>query len=278
MVAFAKQVKAAHPTAGQIANRRWIYIPYDRYTDCVGPLREQPASGTRIVIVESTAKAFRRPYHKKKLIVLISNMRHFALEQKARGVSVLYHFSDLSHGQAPLELQRKHHLPSLTCMVPAERELRLDLSSARQSGLGLNLVQDDTWASTPKDFLRAPPTSTACQTFAITAGSIRRSRSAQIPALSQRSTGLSSNVTSRSLGVTSACRCRTTRCGKNPGRNWCNCAHELRKRSLTCKALSGQDIRAWLGAKDLTHCFSKPLVQLIGIQTRVPGDVSGPDR
>jgi deoxyribodipyrimidine photolyase-related protein len=153
MPAFEKQIKAALPTASDIANRRWIYIPYDRYTDRTGPLTEQSPSETGIVIVESTAKAFRRPYHKKKLVVLISNMRHFALEQQAKGVSVLYRFSDLSHGQALLELQRKHRLPALTCMTPAERELRLDLSSAEQSGLALNLVQDTTWASTLKDFL-----------------------------------------------------------------------------------------------------------------------------
>ncbi len=153
MLAFAEQVNAAHPTAGDIANRRWIYVPYDRYTDRVGPLTEQPPSDTGIVIVESTAKGFRRPYHKKKLIVLISNMRHFALEQRDRGVSVLYHFSPLSHGQALLNLQQEQHLQPLTCMTPAERELRLDLSTAQQSGLALNLVQDDTWVSTPKDFL-----------------------------------------------------------------------------------------------------------------------------
>jgi deoxyribodipyrimidine photolyase-related protein len=153
MPAFTKQLEIAHPTKEEIANRRWIYIPYDRYTDRVGPLTKQAASDTGIVIVESTAKALRRPYHKKKLIVLISNMRHFALEQQARGVSVLYNFSDLSHGQALLDLQRKHHLPELTCMTPAERELRLDLSTARQGGLGLSFVQDDTWVSTTKDFL-----------------------------------------------------------------------------------------------------------------------------
>jgi deoxyribodipyrimidine photolyase-related protein len=153
MSAFAEQVKAARPTAGEIANRRWIYVPYDRYTDRVGPLTEQPAADTGIVIVESTAKAFRRPYHKKKLIVLISNMRHFALEQQARGVSVLYHFSDSSHGQALLDLQRKLHLPWLTCMTPAERELRLDLSIAQESGLAMNLVPDATWASTTQDFV-----------------------------------------------------------------------------------------------------------------------------
>jgi len=113
MIAFAKQMKGAHPSAAEIANRRWIYIPYDRFTDRVGPLTEQPPTDTGIVIVESTAKAFRRPYHKKKLIVLISNMRHFALEQQAKGASVMYHFSEKSHGQALLDLQRNKNLPSL---------------------------------------------------------------------------------------------------------------------------------------------------------------------
>jgi len=153
MPAFQQQINHAHPTAADIKNRRWIYIPYDRYTDRTGPLTEQAPADTGIVIVESTAKALRRPYHKKKLVVLISNMRHFALEQQAKGGSVLYHFSPHSHGQALLELQRKHHLPALTCMTPAERELRLDLATAQSQGLSLHLVEDTTWASTTADFL-----------------------------------------------------------------------------------------------------------------------------
>ncbi|WP_353069314.1 cryptochrome/photolyase family protein [Tunturibacter empetritectus] len=153
MPAFQQQIDSTQPTPADIKNRRWIYIPYDRYTDRTGPLTAQPPADTGIVIVESTAKALRRPYHKKKLVVLISNMRHFALEQQAKGVSVLYHFSPHSHGQALLELQRKHHLPAFTCMTPAERELRLDLATATKSGLQLQLVEDTTWASTTKDFL-----------------------------------------------------------------------------------------------------------------------------
>jgi deoxyribodipyrimidine photolyase-related protein len=152
MPTFQKQVETAYPSAEDLAHRRWIYVPYDRLTDRVGPIAEQAAADTGIVIVESTAKALRRPYHKKKLVVLISNMRHFALEQQARGVSVLYHFSPSSHGQALLELQRSHHLPPLTCTTPAERELRLDLRSAQENGLALNLVEDCTWASTSQDF------------------------------------------------------------------------------------------------------------------------------
>jgi deoxyribodipyrimidine photolyase-related protein len=153
MSSFERQVEDFYPSGREIARRRWIYVPYDRFTDRVGPIAEQAAADTGIVIVESTAKALRRPYHKKKLVVLISNMRHFALEQQARGVAVLYHFSPKSHGQALLELQQSASLPTLVSTVPAERELRLDLEAARTSGLGLEFVDDPTWASTREDFV-----------------------------------------------------------------------------------------------------------------------------
>lgn len=149
---FQELIAQHTPKATDLQNRRWIYVPYDRYTDRTGPLNEQPAQNTGIVIVESTAKALRRPYHKKKLVVLISNMRHFALEQAARGVSVLYHFSPESHGTALRNLQRERKLPPLICMTPAERELRLDLTQAIEQGLKLEFVEDTTWASQTADF------------------------------------------------------------------------------------------------------------------------------
>jgi deoxyribodipyrimidine photolyase-related protein len=154
MASFADQIALHFPTGKDIKSRRWIYIPYDRYTDRTGPLTEQSPAETGIVIVESIAKALRRPYHKKKLVVLISNMRHFALEQAAKGVKVLYHFSPQSHGQALLQLQQTHSLPPLTVMSPAERELRLDLAQAQaqHDGLKLDIVEDTTWVSTTQDF------------------------------------------------------------------------------------------------------------------------------
>ena len=150
---FEARIRSARPTREDLTGRRWIYVPYDRFTGRTGPLTEQPASATAIVIVESIAKALRRPYHKKKLVVLISNMRHFALEQAARGVRVLYHFSPASHGKALLALQQSGKIPALTVMQPAERELRLDLAAAVARGLKLTTVPDTTWASTSADFL-----------------------------------------------------------------------------------------------------------------------------
>ncbi|MBB5055624.1 deoxyribodipyrimidine photolyase-related protein [Granulicella aggregans] len=153
MAIFAEQIRLAYPTPQDLKDRRWIYVPYDRFTDRTGPLTEQPASATGIVIVESTAKAHRRPYHKKKLVLLISNMRHFALEQAARGCKVIYQFSEESHARALLELQRSLPLPELSMMQPAERELRLDIEAAILDGLKIKLAPDTTWLSTIEDFL-----------------------------------------------------------------------------------------------------------------------------
>ena len=149
---FADLIQPHHPTAKEISSCRWIYVPYDRFTDRTGPLTEQRPEKTGIVIVESIARGLRRPYHKKKLVVLISNMRHFALEQAAKGVKVVYHLSPDDHGQALLHLQQAHNLPILTVMSPAERELRLELAQAQQDGLKLEIVDDTTWTSTTEDF------------------------------------------------------------------------------------------------------------------------------
>lgn len=152
MPRFRELIASAAPTKVDLAERRWVFVPYDRFTDRVGPIAEQDAKATCIVIVESTNKGHRRAYHKKKLVLLISNMRHFALEQAERGVKVVYHFSELSHGQALVQLQREQMIPELTTTVPAERELRVDLERAMSDGLKLTLVPDATWLSTTSDF------------------------------------------------------------------------------------------------------------------------------
>ena len=50
------------------------------------PAKIPGASG--IVLVENPWKPARRPYHKQKLALVLANLRHFALEQAARGVAI----------------------------------------------------------------------------------------------------------------------------------------------------------------------------------------------
>ena len=132
--------------------RQWIYLPYDRLTDRTGPLHDTPAAEAGLILVESAAKGHRREYHKKKIALLLSNERHFALEQAARGARILYAAEQGTHGDGLLRLQREYHLPPIMLMKPAERELRIDLEHACARGLRLNEIEDATWLSTEADF------------------------------------------------------------------------------------------------------------------------------
>ncbi len=152
MPPFLEQIAKARPTKKDVNARRWIYLPYDRLTDRTGPLSTIPAADAGLILVESAAKGHRRPYHKKKIALLLANERHFALEQAARGVAILYATETGTHGDGLLKLQAEFDLPSITCMQPAERELRMDLAAARARGLRLEEVADTTWLSTEDDF------------------------------------------------------------------------------------------------------------------------------
>ena len=149
---FMERIAQARPTKAQAAKRQWIYLPYDRLTDRTGPLRETAPHDAGLILVESAAKGHRREYHKKKIALLLANERHFALEQAERGVAVIYVNEQGTHGDGLLKVQREYHLPPITLMKPAERELRIDLEHACEQGLQLNEIEDTTWLSTEADF------------------------------------------------------------------------------------------------------------------------------
>jgi deoxyribodipyrimidine photolyase-related protein len=154
---FAERISAARPSRAEIAARRWVYIPYDRLTASVGPLADATPEEVGLVFVESAAKAERRPYHKKKLALLLSNERHFALEQAARGFRILYIASDLAIADALVEGCRAAGIERLVTMRPAERELRHDLAEARAQGLVIDEVADPTWLTTTAEFAASQP-------------------------------------------------------------------------------------------------------------------------
>lgn len=145
---FREKIRAARPSAAEVRASRWVYVPYDRLTAEVGPLADADPRDTGVVFVESTEKAGRRPYHKKKLALLLANERHFAVELAERGFKVVYLAGERSIGHA----LREARLPNLVAMRPAERELRTDLA-----GVAIELVPDETWLTTAADFDPSPP-------------------------------------------------------------------------------------------------------------------------
>jgi len=130
-------------------DRRWLFVPYDQLSDRIGPLAGEDPSELGIVLVENPWKAARRPYHRQKLALVLANMRHFAVEQAARGVAVRHVVAD-----GPYRLALKpliEELGPMRTMWPAEYELRLDLASLTQAG-GLVELEHEGWLTTHEDF------------------------------------------------------------------------------------------------------------------------------
>ena len=152
MSELATALRAAQPrTEGR---RRWLFVPYDQLSDQIGPLaREAPAS-LGIIVIENPWKAARRPYHRQKLVAVLTNLRHFALEQAARGVAVRHVTVNGPYrdGLAPLAAE----LGPIRCMEPAERELRVDLQPLVERG-AIEIVPHEGWLTTPADFAQSQP-------------------------------------------------------------------------------------------------------------------------
>ncbi len=154
---FFEQIACFEPSAAEATTRRWIYIPYDRLHDGVGPLADTKPDDAVLVFMESIAKGTRRPYHKKKLTLVLSATRHFALEQAERGCRIVYGASPTSFADGLLALQAKWQWRELVVSRPAERELRVELKQAKADGLRIRAVTDTAWLSTAEDFERVFP-------------------------------------------------------------------------------------------------------------------------
>jgi deoxyribodipyrimidine photolyase-related protein len=144
-----RQQLAEHQPSDDDAARRWIFVPYDQLTDAIGPLSRLEPSEVGIVMVETDWKAARRPYHRQKLAYVLANMRHFALEQASRGVSVRYVHDDRRYGVVLREFAEE--LGGLTVMRPAERELRVDIAELVNDGL-LEVVDHEGWLTSYEQF------------------------------------------------------------------------------------------------------------------------------
>lgn len=134
--------------------RRWLYVPYDQLSDAVGPLSREDPQETGIVLLESPAKAARRPYHKQKLALILANQRQFALEQAARGVAIRYVVEPAGYREAIEKIVAE--TGPLRMMNPAERELRVELIPCVAAGQ-IECIEHEGWMTQPALFARAFP-------------------------------------------------------------------------------------------------------------------------
>jgi deoxyribodipyrimidine photolyase-related protein len=84
-----------------------------------------------LVFIESGEKGRSLPYHKKKLIYLLSSMRHFALECVEDGFPVLYHSTKEHYDDGLKEVLKKYQDINITYMTPSEWDTRERLRSIR---------------------------------------------------------------------------------------------------------------------------------------------------
>ena len=144
MGAFTRALEDRNPDP---AGRRWLFVPYDQLSDAMGPLSREAPEELGIVVVETLWKGRRRPYHRQKLALLLANLRHFALEQAARGVAVRHVTGEGSYAQllGPLSVE----LGPLMVMAPAERELRVELAPLVQGGQ-VQVLPHEGWLTPPE--------------------------------------------------------------------------------------------------------------------------------
>ncbi|MBX3224375.1 MAG: cryptochrome/photolyase family protein [Labilithrix sp.] len=129
--------------------RRWLFVAYDQLSADVGPLAREDPRSLGVVVVECPDKAARRPYHKQKLALVLANLRHFALEQAARGVRVR-HVVAPSYAEAIRGVTRQ--TGPLRMMRAAERELRVELGPLIEEGV-VEEIPHEGWLTSHDDFV-----------------------------------------------------------------------------------------------------------------------------
>jgi deoxyribodipyrimidine photolyase-related protein len=131
------------------SGRRWLFVPYDQLSESIGPLSHEDPTELGIVLVENPWKAARRPYHRQKLALVLANLRHFAVEQAARGVAVRH---VVARGPYHTVLEPLiEELGPMRVMRPAEYELRTDLAPLAERGALVEL-EHEGWLTTAEDF------------------------------------------------------------------------------------------------------------------------------
>ena len=120
--------------------KRWVFLLYDQLNLSLIPFHDEHPTETGLILIESIAKGTSRPYHKQKIAVLISNMRHFAIEAQKKGHPVSYIVTKEDYSDT---LQNLGGLGTIHTIRAAEKSTRDELSPLIDSGLLLSIPTMD---------------------------------------------------------------------------------------------------------------------------------------
>lgn len=85
-----------------------------------------------LIFAESKAKTESLPYHKKKLVYVLSSMRHFAIECFEAGYPIYYQSTDQHIDNGLIKMLKDHQELSLTYMAPSEWNSRKRLRNVKK--------------------------------------------------------------------------------------------------------------------------------------------------
>ena len=127
----------------------WLWLSYDQLNLSFVDDVEPETSHYGIILIESSAKGNKRPYHKQKLALLLSSQRHFALEVQATGRPIRYLMTNGTYEDA-----LKEHIGRygpVHAVVHAELEMREEIRSLVQRE-DVVLHQHAGWLTEPAWF------------------------------------------------------------------------------------------------------------------------------
>ena len=121
-VPFLRSIRRYAPDPAR-PPRRWVLVLYDQLRP-QHPLLAGPPEDTGVLYIETSAKPARRAYHAKKLVLLLSAMRHDAEARGRAGHPVRYHVSEAWYDEALQEIRDRHGIDRVEMLAPAEAEVR----------------------------------------------------------------------------------------------------------------------------------------------------------
>jgi len=125
------QIDKKVPKLDVSGHEKAVFILHDQLNLDVWPdwvKKEKPF----LIFIESKEKGESLPYHKKKLIYVLSSMRHFALDYFDAGYPVMYHSIEKHYENGLEEILNKNEKLELTFMTPSEWDSRERLKSLKE--------------------------------------------------------------------------------------------------------------------------------------------------
>lgn len=128
--------------SSEFGTKRWYFVCYDQLNHDQYPWANFPRKDTGLILIESMTKGKSLNYHKQKLGLLLSNMRHFALEAEDLGHPVRYCFTEGNYHDTLENLVEE--LGPINLVQPAERTMRIEIEPLVQVGK-LLIQKNQSW-------------------------------------------------------------------------------------------------------------------------------------